>query len=255
MDLAFWCLHEYFPQLAVLALPTIAGTALMAGIIAGVIRTWNLPFIFNYILYSMFYPISALTIVTMGPLPCAVFAWHRAAGRVATPQECFQQCLTRFGRIAVLGVRLLLCYLFWFLLLGIPMFIFWPRTCLAPLVALFENERKIFVRCRRLLKEENTVVVLAALYTLLSISLGVLIAIPRLLLLAQITQAPWTRLVNRYLWAFEFLSGTILVTGMAVSWCLSLTFLYCDIRRIREGEELREKVRGLRQKLAGAGTI
>jgi hypothetical protein len=254
MDLAFWCMHEHLPQLAVLALPTVAATAVLAGIIAVVIRTWQLPIVFNVILYSTVYPIAALTIVTLGPLPCAVFAWHRAAGRVVTPRECFRFCGRRWGRLTLLGTRLLLCYTFWFLLFGIPMLIFWPRTCLAPLVALFENERRIFVRCRRLLKEENTIYVLAALYTLLSISLGVLITIPRLLLMAQVAQAPWTRLVRNYLWAFEFLSGTILVAGMAVSWCLSLTFLYCDIRRIREGEEFRERLSVVRQKLA-AGAV
>jgi hypothetical protein len=255
MDLAFWCLHEHLPQLAVLALPTVAAAASLAAIIAIVIRTWELPIVINFGLYGVVYPVAALSIVTLGPVPCAVFAWHRAAGRVVTPRECFEHCNARARRLIPLGLRLLLCYFFWFLLAGIPMLFLWPRTCLAPLVALFENDRRIFARCRRLLKEENTVYVLAGLYTLLSISLGFLIAIPRLLLLARITQAPWTRPVQNYLWAFEFLSGTVLVAGMAVSWCLSLTFLYFDIRRTREGDELREKIRIMREKFSGALSV
>jgi hypothetical protein len=255
MDLSFWCMHEHLPQLALLALPTVAGVALLSATILLVVRNWELPFLLNYVLYSVVYPTAALMVVTLGPVPCAVFAYHRAAGRVSAPRECLTECWARRRRLAALGVRLVLCYLFWFLLFGIPMFFFWPRTCLSPLVMLFESERKVLVRCHRLLKEEKTIYLLAALYTLLSITLGLLIAVPRVVLLSDIVQTPWTQAVREYLWSFEFLSGTVLLAGMAVSWTLSLTFLYCDIRRIREGEELRERLKELRQKLvATAGS-
>ena len=252
MDLSFWCLHEHLPSLAALGLSTFLGTALLAAVIALVIRTWNFPGIIDYTLYAVAYPVAGLLLFTLAHLPCAVFAWHRANGQVLTPGECFRGLLARTGRLVRLAILLALIYLFGCVLFGIPLLFLWPRTCLAPLVVLFENERKVLGRSRRLLKEEGAVYALAAVYLLLFLTLGGLIAIPRLLLMTQVIQAPWTRTVREYWWAFEFLTGAILVAVFSVSWCISLTLLYRDIRRVREGEELREKLRELRQQLLPA---
>jgi hypothetical protein len=46
------------------------------------------------------------------------------------------------------------------------------------------------------------------------------------------------------------MSVAILLTAMAMSWWISLTFLYHDIRSIREGEDLRGRIAQLRGKLA-----
>ena len=51
--------------------------------------------------------------------------------------------------------RLGLLWLGSLLLLGLPLLWFWPRTCLTPLVALFEDERRIFRRSRRMLREDS----------------------------------------------------------------------------------------------------
>ena len=52
-----------------------------------------------------------------------------------------------------------------------------------------------------------------------------------------------------HLWIFETMSVAILLTAIAVSWWMSLTLIYHDIRLIREGEDLNARITLLREML------
>ena len=153
-------------------------------------------------------------------------------------------------------VRLGLLWLGSLLLLGLPLLWVWPRTCLAPLVALFEDEPRIFRRSRRILREDLGVPLMGFLYLGMGIVLGGLVVLPRLL--AGNTHAgrrtcstrAGVRLIVDHLWIFETMSVAILLTAIAMSWWISLTLVYHDIRWIREGEDLKRRIALLRVKLA-----
>ena len=76
------------------------------------------------------------------------------------------------GRLIVVQARLTFAYSWWFLLFGLPMLLFWARTCLAPDVALFEDRPKIFRRTRQLMREDSAIHVLAGLFFLFALVLG-----------------------------------------------------------------------------------
>src|SRR5262249_38939784 len=91
-DCAFWCIHDHLDVLAYLALPTLV--SLLAGALGLVWmwRPWELPIAANLLIVGLLVPFLALVIFTALPLPCVVFAWQAAGGRVATAKECFSLC-------------------------------------------------------------------------------------------------------------------------------------------------------------------
>ena len=153
-DCAFWCIHDHLDVLAYLGLPTLAALLTGALVLVGVWRTWDFPAVVDVLIAGVLVPFLALFIFTALPLPCAVFAWKAAGGEAATAGECFAWCRRRAGRLLGVLIRLCLLWLGSLLLLGIPLLWVWPRTCLTPLVALFEDERRIFRRSRRILRED-----------------------------------------------------------------------------------------------------
>jgi hypothetical protein len=187
-------------------------------------------------------------------LPCAVYAWKQADGEAATAGECYAWCRRRAGRLVGVLVRLSLLWLVSLVLLGIPLLWVWPRTCLAPLVALFEDERRIFRRSRRILREDLGVTMMGALYLGMGLVLGLMVAFPRIVLTfpvlgAHLLDASWRPLIVDHLWIFETMSGAILLTAIAMSWWMSLTLVYHDIRSTREGEDLKRRIARLRAQL------
>jgi hypothetical protein len=254
-DCAFWCIHDHLDVVAILSLPTLG--ALVAGALAlvAVFRTWDLPIAANLLIAGVICPFVGLFVFTALPLPCAVFAWKAALGEIATAGECFAWCRRRAGRLAGVLVRLAAIWLFSLALLGLPLLWFWPRTCVAPLVALFEDERRIFRRSRRILGEEIGVTLLGSLFLGMGIVLGGLVALPRLVLGtpalgAHLLEERWRPAVVNQLWIFETISVAILLTAIAVGWWMSLTLVYHEIRWIREGEDLKRRIALLRAKLA-----
>jgi hypothetical protein len=254
-DCAFWCIHDRLDVLAFLGLPTLV--ALMAsglGLVA-TWRTWELPPLVHVVIGGAVVPFVALFIFTALPLPCAVFAWKAALGETATAGECFSWCRRRAGRLLGVLLRMSMLWLVSLLLFGLPLLWFWPRTCLAPLVALFEDERRIFRRSRRILREDLAVPLMGFLYLGMGIVLGGLVALPRLLLAtpalgAHLVDERWRPMIVDQLWIFETLSVAILLTGIAMTWWISLTLVYHDIRWVREGEDLKRRIAQLRVKLA-----
>jgi hypothetical protein len=254
-DYAFWCIHDHLNVLVKLGLPTLA--ALLASVLVPVwiYRTWEFPVVVDVLVAGVFLPFLVLLIFTVLPLPCAVFAWKTAEGESPSARECFAWCWHRPGRLLGVLVRLSLLWLGSLLLLGIPLLWVLPRTSLTPLVALFENERRIFRRSRRILREDIAVPFLGSLYLGMGFVLGGLIALPRLVfgtpvLGAHLVEASWLPVILDHLWIFEMMSVAILLTAISMSWWISLTFLYHDIRWIREGEDLKRRIALLRVKLA-----
>jgi hypothetical protein len=254
-DCAFWCIHDHLDVLAFLSLPTLG--ALVAGALAlvGVLRTWDLPIAVNLLFAGLVCPFIGLFIFSALPLPCAVFAWKAALGEVATVGECFAWCRRRAGRLLSVFFRLGLLWLFSLVFFGLPLLWFWPRTCLAPLVALFEDERRIFRRSRRILREEIGVTLLGSLFLGMGIVLGGLVVLPRILLGtpalgAHLIEERWRPAIVNQLWIFETISVAILLTAIAVGWWMSLTLIYHDIRWIREGEDLKRRIALVRSKLS-----
>jgi hypothetical protein len=150
--------------------------------------------------------------------------------------------------------RLSFVWLLSLLFFGIPLLWVWPRTCLAPLVALFEDERRIFRRSRRILGEEVGVHLLGFLHLGMGIVLGGLVAFPRIVfgtpvLGAHLVETRWRPVIVDHLWIFETTSIAILLTSIAVSWWMSLTLVYYDVRSVREGEDLKRRIALVRAKL------
>ncbi len=253
-DCAFWCIHDHLDVLAYLGLPTLAALLTGSLVLIGVWRTWDIPVVGQVLIAGLLVPFLVLLLFTALPLPCAVFAWKAAGGETATALECFSWCRRRAGRLLGVLVRLALLWLGSLLLLGLPLLWVWPRTCLAPLVALFEDEPRIFRRSRRILREDLAVPLMGFLYLGMGTVLGGLVVLPRLLvgtpmLGAHLVDARWRTLILDYLWVFETMSVAILLTAIAMGWWISLTLVYHDIRWIREGEDLRRRIALLRAKL------
>jgi hypothetical protein len=237
-----------------LALPTLVAVALTALALVTVWRTWSFPAWANFFLFAAILPMVAMLIFTILPLPCAVFAWRRACGEIATPTECYSWVGRHSGRLFSVIVRLSLLWLLSLALFGIPLLVVWPRTCLTPLVALFEDQPRIFRRGRRLLRQDVALNVIGGIYLGIMIVLGALIFTPRLILGTSmlgthVMDAQWRQLILNYLWIFEALSAAVVLTALAMSWWISLTLLYHEIRWRREGEDLRQRILNLRGKV------
>jgi hypothetical protein len=253
-DCAFWCIHDHLDVLGYLALPTLAAVLATGLALVGVLRSWDLPEV-DFLIGGLLIPFLALCFFTALPLPCAVFAWKTAQGETPTAGECYAWCGRKAGRLASVLIRLGLIYLGSMLLVGFPLLWFWPRTCLTPLVALFENERRIFRRGRKLLREDFSVALMGLIYLCMGIVLGGLIALPRLvlgtsILGAHLFDAPWRTQIVDFLWIIETISIAILLTAAAITWWISLTLVYHDIRQVREGEDLKQRIAAYRAKFA-----
>jgi hypothetical protein len=254
-DCGFWCIHDHVVEIAYLALPTLIALVASALALVWMWRTWDLPTPVDVVIAGVVVPLLLLFIFSALPLPCAVFAWKAARGEPVTVGECYGWCWLRSGRLLSVFFRLGLLWLVSVLFAGIPLLMIWPRTCLAPIVALFENDRRIFRRSRRLFRDDSAVTVMGALYLGIGLVLGGLLIVPRLLLGtpvlgSHLLDASWRELIVGQLWIFETSSVAILVTAIAVNWSITLTLVYHDIRWIREGEGLKREIELLRAKLA-----
>ena len=254
-DCGFWCIHDHVVVIAYLALPTLAALVTSALLLVWMWRTWDLPTLIDVVIAGGLVPLLLLFIFSALPLPCAVFAWKTAQGEPATVGECYAWCWRRMGRLLSVFFRLGLLWLVSLLFLGIPLLIFWPRTCLTPLIALFENERRIFRRSRRIFRDDSGVTLMGAIYLGMGIVLGGLVVLPRLvlgtpMLGAHLLDARWRPAIVDQLWIFETTSVAILLTAIAVNWWISLTLVYHDIRWVREGEGFKRRVALLRAKFA-----
>jgi hypothetical protein len=254
-DCAFWCIHDHLDVLAFLGLPTLGVLLASALALVGVWRTWDFSPVIDFVAAGVVIPFLALCIFTVLPLPCAVFAWKAADGERATVAECFAFCRGRTGRLLGILARLALIWLGSLILFGLPLLWAWPRTCVSPLVGLFEDTPRVFRRSARIMREDFGVSLMGFLYLAMGIVLGGLVVLPRLLLGTQALGAHllderWRPAVVDHLWIFETMSVAILLTAIAMSWWISLTFVYHDIRRNREGEDLKRRIGVLRGKLA-----
>jgi hypothetical protein len=248
MDRSFWSLHDNVATYFVLGLPTLGGLTLLGVALAAIVRSYDLDAGLGYFLWGLATPVACLTVFTFGPLPCSVFAWSQAQGEPRSIAGCFAGLTARAGRLLKVGARLLFSFSWWTFLLGIPFLILWPRTCMAPMVALFENQRRVFWRSRKLMQEDHAIFMLAGLYFVMTVVLGILIFLPRALVSSRLLSLPWLVEFQDSLWAFELVSAVLLLTGIAVSWCVALTLFYHDLRYHREGEGLRAKVELLADK-------
>jgi hypothetical protein len=254
-DCAFWCIHDHLDVLAYLGLPTLAAVLTSALVLIGTWRSWDFPVVVDVLIAGVLFPFVALFVFTALPLPCAVFAWKAAEGEAATAGECFAWCRRRAGRLFRVFFVLGWMWLGSLLLLGLPLVWVWPRTCLAPLVALFEDERRIFRRSRRMLREDVGVSLIGFLYLGMGLVLGGMVFSPRLLLGtpalgAHLLDERWRPMIVDHLWIFETLSVAVLLTAIAMNWWISLTLVYHDIRAVREGEDLKRRIAVLRARLA-----
>jgi hypothetical protein len=253
-DCGFWCIHDHVVVVAYLALPTLVALVASALGFVWVWRTWDLPTLVDVVVAAVVMPFLLLFIFSALPLPCAVFAWKTAQGEPTTVGECYAWCWRRMGRLLSVFFRLGLVWLVSLIFAGIPLLVVWPRTCLTPIVALFENDRKIFRRARRMFRDDSVVTLMGAIYLGMGLVLGGLLVLPRLLIStpmlgANLLDARWRPAITEQLWIFETTSVAILLTAIAVNWWITLTLVYHDIRWIREGEGLKHQVALLRAKL------
>ncbi len=254
-DLAFWCIHDHVGVLSVLGLPTLAAFVASAlGAVSFFRNTVPPEDGFLVFLGTILASVWLLLVFIACPLPCAVFAWKLASEEQPTAGECYAFCVRRSGRLIWAFVRLVLAWLaaslFWPVMLWLL-----PRTCFVPMVALFENERKVFRRAARVLREDNAVVTVGLIYTGMALVLAGVVFLPRVLfstrafgsnLLESSTQAA----IVEWLWVVEGTTLAVLLTAIAMCWSLSLTFVYHDIRSTREGEQLKKRIEALGERLA-----
>lgn len=244
MDRSFWYLHDHLHTLLILALPMMLASTAVAVALALFLRTWTIddPLI-GYVLYGLVLPTSIMTIWTLGPLPCSVFAWHAADGEVLSPSECFSQLTKQAGALFPLSIWLVFSFTWWSFFFGLPLLLLWPKTCLYPFIALFEKKKgTLRKRSQQLLKDQDMLHVLAGLYLLLVAALAILVFIPRVIVSSNLYKNSLTIQLQESIWIFELLCGVLLFSGMAVSWCIALTLFYRDLRFVREGEGLRRKI-------------
>lgn len=254
VDCAFWTIHGHLEAMATLALPTFCAMAALALALIAVSRNYEFQGGLAVVVGAVLLPWTALLLFTVLPLPGAVFVWRLAAGEMPTVRQSFAACWARRKRLASVVVRMSLLWLVSLLFLGIPLLIVWPRTCLAPLVALFEDQRDTFGRSRRILRQNVAVYLLGGLFLGLALVLGGLVAAPRLILGTSavgvhLLDDRWRELIVNKLWIFETLSAAVIITALAMGWWLSLTLLYYEIRNEREGEDLRQQIAALRGKM------
>ncbi len=109
----------------------------------------------------------------------------------------------------------------------------------------------IFNAHRRLLKEDIAIRLLAFLYFTILLALGFLLFLPRIVLATQgrLVESSASRWLFDNLWIVEVLGSAALVSAIAVGWCISITLLYREVRVVREGEFLRDKISQLRREL------
>jgi hypothetical protein len=96
-----------------------------------------------------------------------------------------------------------------------------------------------------------SITLMGMLYLCMALVLAGFVVLPRLLvstpaLGSNVLDSRWRRLIADYLWIFETVSIASLLTAVAVTWWVSLTLVYHDIRRIREGEELKRRIAAYR---------
>ncbi|HWL09127.1 MAG TPA: hypothetical protein VNQ76_12040 [Planctomicrobium sp.] len=253
LDRAFWCLRDHLSAFVTLGMPTLLALICETLLVVSFWRTFEADSGITFLFFALVAPVCLLFTITFFPLPCGVYTWFQAIGNPRTPGECLAYCFSRANRLLPVMLRLTFSYFLWFLFFGLPMLVYWPRGCLAPSVALFEEGRKVFVRARRLLKEDVVIYALSSLFLLLGLALGGLIPIPRLLLMSEVLENDWTRFLSEWIWVFEITTAILLISGMAICWTVALTFVYHDIRFRREGERIRQKVQVLMDRYAPAG--
>ncbi len=255
MDRAFWCLHEYPAQIAVLAVPALLGFSVAAACAIALYRTWSLTGLLMYLVYAVAMPAVVLLLVAFLPLPCGAFVWRLAQRESPNVGDCFADVLKRVPRLLPVGLRLAVVYLFSFALAALPLLALWPRASLMPIVALFDDDRRIARRVRQLLKADWTVHTLAIAHIGVFVGLMATVFLPRILFNMEALATPTTDRLGRYLWAFELACAVLLAVALAVNWCLSLTLIYHEIRYVREGRWLRERIRTVHEAVAGHSAL
>jgi hypothetical protein len=248
MDRSFWSLHDDPTTYAILGLPTFVVFSTLGLSLVYTVRTFEPDPGLQFLIWGIIVPWFAFVVTTFCPLPCSIYVWSQAHEENKPAGECFSELLGRLGRLIPVAAWLLVSFTWWALLFWLPSLILWPRTCMAPVVALFEDQRHVFRRTRGLMHEDHAIYVLAGLYLLLTLVLGTMIFVPRTIFFVDIIKTPWLATLEDSIWAFELIAGTILLTGVAMSWCVSLTLFYHDLRYHREGESLRNKIDSLYDK-------
>ena len=259
-DCGFWCIHDHLDVLAFLGLPTLAVVLVSALGLVGVWRAFELPWWVSVLGAGA----ASFRLWRFASSPRCRCRVRSSPGRRRMERPRQQASASRFAGGAAGGC----CgscsgWPLWvgsLLLLGLPLVWVLPKTSLAPLVGLFEDTRKVFRRSGRILREDSGVGLMGFLYLAMGLVMGGLVVLPRLLLGTSILGANllderWRPAVVERLWIFETMSVGILLTAIAMSWWITLTFVYHDMRRNREGESLKRRISLLREKLAIGSSV
>jgi hypothetical protein len=145
----------------VLGLPTFFALASIGLVGVFLLRSFDLSPGIAYLTWGIGFPIAIVNVLALLPLPCSVFAFASAQGLRRSPGECFPEMFGRFGRLFPVLAWLSFTCSWSMVLWGLPLLALWPRMCMAPMVALFETQRGVFKRSRRLMHEDQAIFVLA----------------------------------------------------------------------------------------------
>jgi hypothetical protein len=256
IDRAFWCIQDHPGKSLLLSLPALTALALVFVPALLVARHWDLPWYIWYLVYIVALPVTALMILTFCPIPAAVLAYELARGTSPSVSSCFGAVGNRLGGLVRLGASLLWRYVLWMAFFAVPALVYWPRSCLAPQVVLFENERRTLWRSRKLLSEEGGEIrCLFFLYLGLLLVFIILLFTPRILATAKLLDLEVLRILRDNLAVFEIAGVFLSLVILSTCWTLSVTFLYIEIRTVREGVELRNLLERVKEKHGGQSAL
>ncbi len=250
LDRALWCFRDDPVTCLWLSLPSAAVVAAMVGVPALLWGpTWSDLNLYGWLAASG----GAMLVLTFTGAPFAQYAYARVQGERPGPLVCIRRCFGRFATLLKLAFKLSWIYLLCNLLFGLPWFFFARRVGVSVQVALFEREPKVLRRCEKLLREApSSISLLALLHVGMLAALAALCFAP--LILVEILQRDGEPGPDWSVWlvVLQIAAGWAALVLVLSSFTLSLTFLYAEIRAVREGAGLWARVEHMRAALAAA---
>ena len=255
IDLAFWYLHAHFAQLAALAAPTLMAVFVVAAGLVSIMQVWSLP---GFALRSLRDCRSDHCDVA-GCLYAAAERRLCLAPRVRfAPRRRENAFDSAWSRLRQIGPRGRAAFLLLFSLVYLP----WPAAVVFLAPQMRRRRRSHYLRmsgeCFTVPQptaegRHRDPRVGPALSRHLSRD-GPALFLPRIVV--GLARPPRRKLdlalAGRQSVDCRGAGLAILISGVAVGWCISMTLLYREVRIVREGEFLRDKIEQMRREFLAA---
>jgi hypothetical protein len=244
LDRALWCFRDDPVTCLWLSLPSAIGVAAAVALPALLLATPNagelVPLLLPWVSVAMLG-------LTFAGVPFAHYAFARVQGERPGAGLCFRRSFGRVGALTKLAFQLSWRYLGANLLAGLPWFYLAPKMGLAVQVTLFEREANSLPRCQKLLRDTPHTITLLALLHLGMLAALLALSLVSWLVVALLTKEGEPEMAGSSVFlAAQIAWGWIALVLVLSSWTLSLTFLYTELRAVREGAGLWARLDRLR---------